>query len=166
MQHPLLIFQKHYHKLSVWPIRVEVHKCVLTSTILRASLIINSNPLNTLWGAPQVSMSESLSSESLRETTTDLCLGSWGEKREKTVGHFNNTAPWCQCNSSTAFQETWYLTTSGSRALCPPLGNLLTRGWDTVFRLTVLKFPLDGGRTPKLGEAGPQGEAGPLEVCS
>lgn len=52
----------------------------LTSTVLRASLIMNSRPPNTACDELQASMSESLSSESLRETTTVLCLGSWTDR--------------------------------------------------------------------------------------
>lgn len=45
-----------------------------TSAVLRASFIMNSNPPKATGVEPLAS--ESLSSESLSDTTTDLCRGS------------------------------------------------------------------------------------------
>ena len=188
-----------------------MQKMCPTSTVLRASLIMNSSPPNTACVELQASMSESLSSESLRETTTDLCLGScrkhattnrwesvkllegeivwflrhyhtlsymatrpclvvsssWGIK---LLGHSRHqrwcvTGTWCSppwsLLNGAACQG---LTISGALGAWCPLVNLLVRGWDTVLRLTVLRFPLVGCWAPTGGWR--LGDGGLLELFS
>lgn len=56
-----------------------------TSAVLRASLIMNSRPPNTICEELPVSPSESLSSDSPRETTTVLCMGSWNKSSPSSL---------------------------------------------------------------------------------